>query len=535
MAIQENLLIDAAVRAGLVERSRLPELKSRARREQSTLMEILCRSTRYPASALYRAVAESRQLPFFEAGDYQLDERLLRAFNAQLLLRRQFLPVRAENEIWVLVTDPDDRSAPDSAQRMLGQPVRIAMAEPMLIESTLRRFFGDFDRGLNAVTVFDDIMKEAWVRKATDLHFEPMEPGMQLRMRVDGRMQEYHRPIDRQLAEALMTRIKVLAGLDIAEQQMAQDGGFAYRILSWADVDEQEMRVATVPTRWGERATLRILGQDTTGLTLAELGMPPEILQRTREAIRRPHGILLVTGPTGSGKSTTLYSALRELDAGERNILTVEDPIEQVVEGAGQVQVSEKVSFADALRSFLRHDPDVMLVGEIRDRETAETAVRAAMTGHLVLSTLHTNSAVAAVSRLVDIGCPRYLIASTLVGVLAQRLLRRLCHHCRSERTATERELRLLDIEPGGSAGTTVYEAQGCSRCLGSGYRGRIGVYETFWLNTELEQMIHEGLDDDQVLRAAKQAGLLSTLWQDARSRVLEGTTTLQEAMHLYG
>lgn len=530
MAVQENILIQAGIQAKLIDAGDLPALKTHARRAGCSLLELLCRSGRYPLSALYRALAESRQMAFFERGDIHIKPELLNPFNADILLRRMFIPVAVADDIYVLLTDPDDRMPQDTVMRTLGQRAKVAVADPLLIENCLRQHFKIFASDLDATRIFDLIMKEAYVCKATDLHFEPLENSMQLRMRRDGKMHNYERPIDKTLADSLMSRIKVLAGLDIAEQNMAQDGGFAYRINDWPDAGEVEMRVATIPTRWGERATLRILGQDTSNLTLAQLGMADAILKPMRQAVRKPHGIVLVTGPTGSGKSTTLYAALRELDASELNILTVEDPIEQVVAGTTQVQVSEKVSFAKALRSFLRHDPDVMLVGEIRDRETAETAVRAAMTGHMVLSTLHTNSAVASINRLVDIGCPRYLIASTLTGILAQRLIRRLCHTCKQPYPATESEQHQLHVDNP----ITLYKSNGCAQCLGSGYSGRTGIYETLWIDSKLEALIHQGADDETLTEYATQQQLLNTLWQDARQKVLDGTTSLHEAMHLY-
>lgn len=530
MANIEQQLTQAASQAGLIDLAELPQFKTQARRSNISLVELICRQKRLPKVALYRALAEKRGLPFYQRRDIEIEPKHLNAFNAQILLRRLFLPVAHNGKLVTLVTDPDDRIGPETVQRTLNQPTSTAMANPLMIEAILRAHFGQYEVEYDAVSIFNDIMKEAYLLQATDLHFEAEEDGMQLRMRVDGSLQLYERPISKELAESLISRIKVLAGLDIAEQFMAQDGGFSYRIDGWPEMDEIEMRVATIPTRFGERATLRILGQSTGDLNLSQLGVPEPLLKPMLEAIHKPYGIVLVTGPTGSGKSTTLYASLRELDAAQRNIMTVEDPIEQVVDGISQVQVSDKVSFAKALRSFLRHDPDVMLVGEIRDGETAETAVRAAMTGHMVLSTLHTNNAVSAVNRLVDIGCPSYLIASTLVGVLAQRLLRRVCKQCKESYQADSRELQLLELEQP----ILLHRGKGCSHCLGTGYSGRVGIYETLWLDEQLEQLIHERAGDDTMKRYAQQAGLLNTLWQDAREKVLEGTTSLQEAMLIY-
>lgn len=530
MALQDTLLINAVARSGLIDAGQLPALRQQARREHCSFLDMLCRVGRVPASAFFRAVADQFSMDWLDRSAFTLVPAWLDSLNGELLLRRQFLPVQQGDEIRVLVADPENRAVLDVVQRALNRPASLAMADPLLIEAELRRFYGLPDRGQTAIELFDRIMCEAWLRKATDLHFEALEEGMQLRMRVDGQMQDCYFPMHKELADALMTRLKVLSGLDIAEQFSAQDGGMSYRIQAWPGMNEIEMRVATLPTRWGERATLRILGQDTAELNLAELGMPDPILQAVNQSVQQPHGMLLVTGPTGSGKSTTLYAALRELDAHQLNILTVEDPIEQVVEGISQVQVSEKVNFADALRSFLRHDPDVMLVGEIRDHETAETAVRAAMTGHMVLSTLHTNNAVSTISRLVDVGCARFLIASTLSAILAQRLLRRLCTHCCTEVPADSQQLAMLQQE-----GPLVLKAPvGCAHCMGTGYRGRVGIYELLQLSPELTRMIHEGADEQAIALAALESGALRSLWQDARQKVLEGITSLQEAMLLY-
>mgnify|MGYP000134852907 CR=1 FL=1 len=536
MAVNENILIDAAVQVGLVDAAVLTDFKTLARQQHLPVLELLCREGKYPIAALYRALAESRSIDFYERSDIQVRPEILQHFNASILLRRTFIPVQLNSEstedapVVVLSADPDDTVAIESVQRALNKPVRLAMANPLTIESLLRKHFKLYEAGPSAIVIFDSIMKEAYLRQATDLHFESMEDGMQLRMRVDGQMQFFEQPIDKELAEALLSRIKVLSGMDIAEQHMTQDGGFSYQIQGWPNMAEVEMRVATIPTRFGERATMRILGQGTADLTLAQLGIPAHLLTPLQAAVRKPHGIILVTGPTGSGKSTTLYSVLRELNVNDLNIMTVEDPIEQVVEGASQVQVTEKVSFSKALRSFLRHDPDVMLVGEIRDQETAETAVRAAMTGHLVLSTLHTNSAVAAMSRLVDIGCPSYLIASTLVGVVAQRLLRRICQHCKTTYQANEKDKTLMNM----ADELELSQGKGCSHCAGTGFSGRVGIYETLWMNAELEQMIHQAASDEDIMHKAIEDGLLNTLWQDAKSKVLEGVTTLKEARLLY-
>ena len=529
MAASEAALIQAGVQAGLIDQRQIAQLQVQAKRARKPVLDYITRAGRFPTMALYQALASIKQLPFVQRRDLDIDLDLVRKFPQTTLERKHFFPAHYQGKLVMVLANPDDRSPLELAKRVLNQPSDRVVADAGLIAGIIERAYSQqSNEDVDAIGFFDDLMKECYLRHVTDMHFEPEEMGMKVRLRVDGKMTEYERPISLALREPLISRIKVLASLDIAEANMAQDGGFSYAVSDW-QLDEVDMRVATIPTRWGERITIRILGQDTADLSLAQLGMPDNVLTGFRAAINKPYGIILVTGPTGSGKSTTLYAALRELDSDDLNILTVEDPIEQVIDNIGQVQVSEKVSFAKALRSFLRHDPDVMLVGEVRDQETADTALKAAMTGHLVLSTLHTNDAVGAINRLVDIGCPRYLVASTLIGVVAQRLVRRLCASCKTPYQASEKELRRLGLD--GNAEQTLYKANGCAQCLSSGYRGRVGLYETLWLDDELEHLIASGAGEDELVA---NAGQYYRLWQDAKHKVVMGLTSFDEVRHLY-
>lgn len=533
MAITENTLIEAGVQIGLIDAGSLRELRLQARRERLPLLEVLARAGRFPESALYQALADLQGLPFLQPAELQADPEVLPLLAKVLRPQRPMLPVRrADGARLLVLADPDDRLGLERIERLAGMSFQPALAEPRVLRQALLRSLRQTSAGPEAgdgdpVQLLDGIMKEVYLRRASDVHLEPLEEGMRIRLRVDGRMQDYGRLFSHAEEEALMNRIKVLAGLDIAEQRMAQDGAMKYGILSWG-LPETDIRVATIPTHWGERGTMRILGQDSEDLSLEQLGMPGDMLFEFRRAIGRPYGMILVTGPTGSGKSTTLYAAIRELKVDAMNVLTVEDPVEQTVPGVSQVQVSGKVSFAQALRSFLRHDPDVILVGEIRDRETVEIGLRAAMTGHLVLSTLHTNDSVGAVTRLADIGAERYLIGSTLIGVLAQRLARRLCRHCRAKRPAQPEELALLGLPPESGAG--IWEPRGCSFCLGSGYRGRIGLFEALWINRDLRLAIAEGAGEREIRR---QASRFRPLWQDCCAKVLSGETSLADVLHL--
>ncbi len=534
MAVNENLLIDAAIRIGLVRDEDVKSLRLQAKRERLPLLEVVTRAGRFPEEALYQALADLRGIPFMRPAQLVADTEALMMLPHAVRQHRLMLPIRRDDDERLLVlADPDDHISLERVERATGRRYRPALANPEALRGAIERSSaGPGTRPAateksDPVQLLDDIMKEVYLRRASDVHFEPRETGMRIRLRVDGQMQEYSRLLHPADEEALMNRIKVLSGLDIAEQRMAQDGAMKYSVMNW-NMPETDIRVATIPTRWGERATLRILGQETGGLSLEQLGMPEEMLAEFRRGITRPHGMILVTGPTGSGKSTTLYAAIRELSVDDINVLTVEDPVEQTINGISQVQVNVKVGFAEALRSFLRHDPDVILVGEMRDKETVEIGMRAAMTGHLVMSTLHTNDAVGAVTRLVDIGAERFLIGSTLIGVLAQRLTRRLCAHCRKPRPALPEELKILGLEPESTA--TLHDPAGCSFCLGSGFRGRIGIFEAFWIDRDVSTAIAEGASEGTLHSMARN---LKTLWQDACVKVLSGEVALNEVLHL--
>ena len=537
MAVTETVLIDAGVEVGLLSTDTVRSLKLAAKRERLRLIEVVTREHRFPEAALYQALADVRGMVFLQPSELVADTEVLEQLPRVSMQKRLMLPVRGKNGTrLVAVADPDDHLSVDRVERATGEVYQPALTDPEALKAALARSAAgpqlvggavETVEEHDPVVLLDDIMKEVYLRRASDVHFEPIEEGMRIRLRVDGRMQDYSRILGRADEEGLMNRLKVLSGLDIAEQRMAQDGALKYTISNW-NIPEMDIRVATIPTRWGERGTIRILGQETGNLSLEQLGMPEEMLAEFRRAISNPYGMILVTGPTGSGKSTTLYAAIRELEVDDMNVLTVEDPVEQTIEGISQVQVSSKVDFAKALRSFLRHDPDVILVGEIRDYETVEIGLRAAMTGHLVMSTLHTNDSVGAVTRLADIGAERFLIGSTLIGVMAQRLARRLCTHCRKPRPADPEELRLLGVEEGRAV--EVCDPQGCSFCLGSGYKGRIGLFEALWIDYNLSLAIADGAGEGEIRKRAKN---FTTLWQDACAKVLSGDVSLVDVLHL--
>jgi len=376
------------------------------------------------------------------------------------------------------------------------------------------------------IRLINAILGEAIAENASDIHIETFEKRLVIRFRVDGILREVVQP-KRELAALLVSRIKVMAKLDIAEKRIPQDGRISLRVGG----REVDIRVSTLPSANGERVVLRLLDKQAGRLTLRHLGMNEQDRRQLEQAVKKPHGIILVTGPTGSGKTTTLYAALTTLNDRTRNILTVEDPIEYHLEGIGQTQVNTKVdmTFARGLRAILRQDPDVVMVGEIRDQETADMAVQASLTGHLVLSTLHTNSAIGAVTRLVDMGVEPFLISSSLLGVLAQRLVRVLCNDCKRAYNADAAECELLGVSP--AEAPTLYHAEGCEQCRGLGYRGRTGIYELVLFDDTLRTMVHTRASEQDMLRHARELG--PSIREDGLRKVREGVTTIEEVLRV--
>jgi len=570
MAISADELVRAAVAIDLIDAPTAQSLRQTARRQGASLLDLVTTRGRFPAAAMYQAIAEVRGLPYVNADTAEPATELIERLPSPLLRRCGVLPVHdprgahdrtngadasqkphpgegdddgdagqtdsPHHDVIVLTADPDEHQGVEAVRRLVNRPVPIALADPEALRLAIDRAVGGQASGSAAASVvhagqpvalLDRILKDAYLRRASDVHFEPQAEYLRIRMRVDGRLSEYLTGLSLDDGHGVISRVKVLSRLDIAEQRAPQDGGFTY-----APPGEGhrpiDIRVATAPTRFGERATLRLLGTETEGLTLESLGMPQADFLRFGQAIRRPHGLVLLTGPTGSGKTTTLYAALRELDRDRLNIMTVEDPIEYLIPGISQMHVGggDKLTFAGAMRSFLRHDPDVMMVGEIRDRETADVALKAAMTGHLVFSTLHTNNACGAVTRLIDIGCEPYLVASTLLVSIAQRLVRQVCPRCQRARPASTEEMRAMnwtqDTEP------QVCDPVGCASCLGTGYRGRTGLFESYWVDEPIRRLIAGGADEQQLSEAAAQR---TTLRSDGWMKVRAGQTTVDEVL----
>ncbi|MBL8769158.1 MAG: Flp pilus assembly complex ATPase component TadA [Planctomycetes bacterium] len=458
-----------------------------------------------------------------------IDPRQALRIPTAVALRRRVLPLCEWNgHVVTACADLGDPLGLEAVARALGRPVLPQPVDAAQLARTIMTVHGDPRLAAQTVETaqvgqLDSLVYAAWLRRASDLHVCPERDGVHLLLRVDGELE----PFDVLPADAhaeLLSRIKVQAGMDIAERRAPQDGRFTQELPGGQRVD---VRVATLPTNHGERATLRLLAIDADSLTLANLGMSETDLRRCGDSLRRPHGMILATGPTGCGKTTTLFAALRAIIAERRvNAIALQEPVEYDIPGVSQVEIdtSQKISFASALRSIMRHDPDVIMIGEIRDAETASIAIKAALTGHLVLATLHTNSAASAITRLVDMGVERYLIAATLRLVVAQRLVRRLCPYCRREEPLSSDAAQLLRRPQ--AAGSRAFAARGCVFCSGRGFRGRLGLFELLELDGELCDRVRDGAHEADVERAARAKGV-PALADDALAKLQSGATAV--------
>jgi len=561
MPIRRATLEDTLARHG-VEPPALAQVRALATKQEMPFRDALLHSEAVPAEVVAKAIAELSGLPLRTAIDpEQVEVDRLVSFPLSLAREQRVLPLWMDGGVlWVAVADLGALSVLDDLRVMHERPVRPVIVPRDVLSKAINDAYDraaksatdilddvdesgvkeDNDLSLEDAELLDDpnqapiirfvnaLLSQAIKERASDIHIEPFEKDLVVRFRIDGVLHEKHRPPFK-LRNPIVSRIKIMAGLNIAEKRLPQDG----RIRRSLGDREIDLRVSTVPVRHGERVVMRIL-EKGQAFSLDRIGMQPDRLAEFRKIIRKPHGILLVSGPTGSGKSTTLYSAIAEINEPDLNILTIEDPVEYELAGIGQVQVNHKIelTFASALRAFLRQDPDVILVGEIRDRETAENAVQASLTGHMVFSTIHTNDSASAFARLTDMGVEPFLVASSLAGVLAQRLVRRLCPHCRQAYEPTDEELRDVGLTRDDLAGGTVYRAYGCDECQGVGYKGRVGIYEFMPAWDEIKQMVIANRDAGAIKRQALELGM-KTLRDDGFEKVLQGVTTLDEVLRV--
>src|SRR5574341_2665571 len=530
------------------------------------LGEILLRLRAIDDDQLIQALALQFDLPWLPQLEVShVDQEWIKQVPIHFARRYRVLPLKAEEgSVVVATTDPLETAPLDDLRLLLGLPVKPVLTSGISLLACLNRVYDEAASPAGAEQVMEDIaanenlnqlayaldepqdlldatdeapiirlinsvLFQAVRQRASDIHFESFERGLVVRYRIDGVLYPVLTP-PKHLQASIIARLKILAGLNIAEKRLPQDGRFAIRTAG-KDVD---LRVSVLPTAHGERVVLRLLERENKLLNLSEMGFSAERLGVIQQLIQLSHGIFLVTGPTGSGKTTTLYAALSQINAPDKNIITVEDPVEYQLLGIGQMQVNPKINltFAAGLRSILRQDPDVIMIGEIRDRETAEIAIHASLTGHLVFSTLHTNDAAGAITRLLDMGIEPFLVASSLVAIVAQRLVRVLCPACRQAYQPAAEELgkRGVPADRGGEVGA--FRAGGCAQCLSTGYRGRTGIYEVLVLDDDLRALVLAKTDANTIKARAIDHGM-RTLREDGAKKILAGITTTEEVLRV--
>ncbi len=506
------------------------------------------------------ALAAQLQLPLVRPADYPDTPVLDREVSPRFFKDARAIPLAEEAQgLVVALANPTDDYVLGALRLATGKTILPRVAIPSELEVAFERLYGSgrsaMGQIVDSIGLADDLTDEEQIQhlkdlaseapvirlvnlmiaravesRASDIHIEPFENRLKVRYRVDGVLREVESPPSR-LSAAVISRIKIMAKLNIAERRLPQDG----RIQLRAQGKEIDLRVSTVPTLWGESVVMRILDKASVVLDFEVLGFSPTMLKRFRQVLDLPHGILLVTGPTGSGKTTTLYTALQTLNTPERKILTVEDPVEYQLEGINQIQAKPQINltFASALRAIVRQDPDVIMIGEMRDLETAGIAVQSALTGHLVLSTLHTNDAAGSVTRLLDMGVDDYLLTSTISGILAQRLVRLLCRHCRQPYPALPElvaELRLQRFSD--SPAITLYQPVGCEHCGGTGYRGRAAIMEFLVMSDALRRLVLKHADAGQLQAEAQREGM-DTMYEDGLRKAVAGLTTIEEVLRV--
>ena len=505
-----------------------------------------------------RALSNQFHYDMVDLQNVEIEQDVLSLVPASVLKKHKALPFEYSpdnmNVLRVAMSDPMDIAAMDDINIITNLQVEPVVATTGSVMLALDRYYGQaevnsaleeytrekesqmveqedmYSEDVNnspIVQLVKGMIDQAVRQRASDIHIEPMERQVRIRYRIDGALYE-KATYSIRLLPAIVARIKIIGGMDISEKRKPQDG----RITQVVDRKEFDIRVSILPTVYGEKIVMRLTSKNALTREKSQLGLRPDELKKFDHILKNPHGILLVTGPTGSGKSTTLYTALSELNKEDVNIITVEDPVEANIDGINQVQVNNKanLTFASALRSILRQDPDIIMIGEIRDQETASIAVQASITGHLVVSTLHTNSAASTITRLADMGIEPYLIADSTIGVIAQRLVRRLCPECKKKKKADAEELELLLLAP--DADVTIYEPCGCSKCDGTGFKGRIGVYEIMEVSQPLKNIISKNGSAEDIKSKALEEGM-NTLRMSATKYVMEGITSVQEMMRV--
>ncbi|MFQ5946042.1 MAG: type II secretion system ATPase GspE [Anaerolineae bacterium] len=549
--------------AGLITPETLQAALARQKSTRAPLGEILVAMGALSKEDVLRTLAQQQGLPYLTRDELPSSVPVLKNLSPKYLRQYRVCPVAMEGSVLTVATsDPVNPLLQDDLRQSLGLQINLAVAPEDAILETIERTYGAVaatplqrivegirDEGLTPSEAEEDInqlrdmafeapvvrlvnllIESAATSQASDIHIEPYEDSLRVRYRVDGILFDQESP-PRRLQAALTSRIKIMAELNIAERRLPQDG----RIRVTLGGRRIDIRVSTVPTVYGESIVMRLLDRSSIFLPLEKLGFAPETRRVFERLVVRPHGMVLVTGPTGSGKTTTLYGALDKINSPDKKILTVEDPVEYQLKGVNQIAVKPRIglSFANGLRHIVRQDPDVIMVGEIRDLETAEIGIQAALTGHLVFSTLHTNDAPGAITRLQDMGCEPYLVSSVLHGVLAQRLVRRICPACRTPHTPDPADLRALGIAEALLETEPLLRGTGCDQCRGTGYRGRTGLYELFLINEDIRGLIVRKVPTGEIRRRAIEDLGMVTLREDGWAKAKLGITTVDEVLRV--
>ncbi len=542
---------------GLITEEQLSLALTRQRETNERLGKILINMGYVSETTVLRILRVKLDVPIVNIKKRHLDPEIVKIIPEQLAKKYKIIPIGRNNStIMLAMADPLNVFAVDDVRILTGCDVETAIASESEIDDaitkyysmeSIRRLVGELPEtiGLNldeagleqlqeivsdapVVKLVNSLMTQAVINRASDIHVEPREKGLRIRYRIDGTLLDINH-FHKRMQAPVISRLKIMANMDIAERRLPQDG----RIQMMIDNKNIDFRVSTLPSIFGEKVVLRVLDKTRGLMHLEELGMLPEILKKFRRIINHPYGIILVTGPTGSGKTTTLYSVLGEINSPGKNIITLEDPVEYTLEGVNQVQLNVKagLTFASGLRSILRQDPDIIMVGEIRDAETAKIAIRSAMTGHLVFSTLHTNTAASTLTRLVDMGIEPFMVASSIVGIMAQRLVRRLCPECKEPYGPSQSLLTQLGLsQKGYDDKVFLYKPVGCTFCNNTGYRGRLAINEVLFMSSKIRDLINQKAPVDNIESTAMEEGM-NTIKEDGLRKVVLGLTSLDEVM----
>lgn len=552
------------VKENLISASQLMKAQEAVRKEGGRLSTSLTKLGFIKESELTGFLSKQYGVPSIDLTSFEIDPEIIRLIPEDVAEKHMVIPVnKVGSSLIIAMSDPSNIFAIDDIKFLTGYNIEVVVASEIALKEAIGKYYQDEGLKFNEVLAdFEDeevevvsdedelnlnelekssadapvvklvnlILMEAIKKGASDIHIEPYEKHLRVRYRVDGVLQEQMRP-PAKLRNAISSRIKIMSSLDIAERRLPQDGRIK---LKYGKGQDMEYRVSVCPTLFGEKCVLRLLDKGNLQLDMTKLGFGQEQLSNFQTSIHQPYGMVLVTGPTGSGKTTTLYSALAELNQITENISTAEDPVEFSIAGINQVQMHEDIglNFAAALRSFLRQDPDIIMVGEIRDFETAEIAIKAALTGHLVLSTLHTNDAPSTVSRLLNMGIEPFLVASALNSILAQRLARRICPECKEEEKVNVQSLLDIGVPADMANSMKVYKGAGCSNCSDTGYKGRVALYEVMIMKDELKDFVLNGASTSELKREAIRLGM-QTLRMSAINKIAEGVTTVEEALRV--